>query len=176
MQVDAKINCPHISGQFIFNKNYLLLDLVIFDLKNRKLRNGLAVEKESGQTPTGHLETNILYYKDFFTHKALQWSEIKEAHSGTSGKLFCLWIAKTIIEEQYPNYYDNFLLLKSCTLIFLNGPSPASSSLFASFQTNITILQQINVKNVHPVSGPGFKITTFWLRAPPLTTRPGLLP
>ena len=90
LQVDAKINCPHISGQFIFNKNYLLLDLVIFDLKNRKLRNGLAVEKESGQTPTGHLETNILYYKDFFTHKALQWSEIKEAHSGTSGKLFCL--------------------------------------------------------------------------------------
>ena len=30
---------------------------------------------------------------------------------------------------------------------------------FGLFQTNITILQQINLKNVHPM--PGFELTTF---------------
>ena len=40
-----------------------------------------------------------------------------------------------------------------------NGPSPASFSfIFGLFQTNInTILQQINVKNVHPVYGTGIR-------------------
>ena len=43
--------------------------------------------------------------------------------------------------------------------LFLNGPSPASFSfIFGLFQTNInTILQQINVKNVHPVYGTGIR-------------------
>ena len=41
--------------------------------------------------------------------------------------------------------------------LFLNGPSPASFSFnFGLFQTDInTILQQINVKNVHPEYGTG---------------------
>ena len=37
-----------------------------------------------------------------------------------------------------------------------NGPSSASFSLlFSSFQTNITILTKINVKNLHPVYSAG---------------------
>ena len=42
---------------------------------------------------------------------------------------------------------------------FLNGPSPASFSfIFGLFQTNInTILQQINVKNVHSFCGTGIQ-------------------
>ena len=45
------------------------------------------------------------------------------------------------------------------TPTFLNGPSPASFSfIFGLFQTNInTILQQINVKNVHPVYSTGIR-------------------
>ena len=33
----------------------------------------------------------------------------------------------------------------------MNGVNPVSFWLFSSFQTSITILQQINVKNVHTV-------------------------
>ena len=37
-----------------------------------------------------------------------------------------------------------------------NGPPSASFSfLFSSFQTNITILTKINVKNLHPVYSAG---------------------
>ena len=40
--------------------------------------------------------------------------------------------------------------------IFLIGPSPASFSLnFCLFKQTIQFLQQINVKNVHPVYGAG---------------------
>ena len=40
--------------------------------------------------------------------------------------------------------------------LFKNGPSQASFSfIFGLFQTNITILQQINVKNVHLEYGAG---------------------
>ena len=39
-----------------------------------------------------------------------------------------------------------------------NGQSPASFSYnFVFFQTNITFLQQINVKNVHPVYSTGIR-------------------
>ena len=39
-------------------------------------------------------------------------------------------------------------------IIVLKGPSLASSSfIFSHFKQTIRILQQINVKNVHPVSG-----------------------
>ena len=34
--------------------------------------------------------------------------------------------------------------------------------LFSSFQTNITILQQINVKNVHPVYGARIRTHDLW--------------
>ena len=34
--------------------------------------------------------------------------------------------------------------------------------LFSSFQTNITILQLINVKNVHPVYGTGIQTHDLW--------------
>ena len=34
-----------------------------------------------------------------------------------------------------------------------NEPSPASFSLFSFFRTIITFLREINVKNVHAVSG-----------------------
>ena len=42
-------------------------------------------------------------------------------------------------------------------ICFKNGPSPTSFSfIFSLFQTNInTSLQQINVKNAHPVYGTG---------------------
>ena len=63
---------------------------------------------------------------------------------------------------------------KMSCLILKNGPSPASFSfIFGLFQTNInTILQQIYVKNVHPVYSIGFEPTTVrtWV------TRSELLP
>ena len=50
-------------------------------------------------------------------------------------------------------------VLKIWRHVLKNGPSPASFSfIFGLFQTNInTILQQINVKNVHPVYGTGIR-------------------
>ena len=42
---------------------------------------------------------------------------------------------------------------------------------FLSFQTNNTNFTQINVKNIHPVSGAGIKTSDY--ESPPLTTRPG---
>ena len=49
--------------------------------------------------------------------------------------------------------------------------------IFGLFQTNInTILQQINVKNVHPVYGAGIRThQALEHESPPITTRPGLL-
>ena len=54
------------------------------------------------------------------------------------------------------------------TYVFLNGPTPASFSfIFGLFkQTLLQFLQQINVKNVHPVSSAGIRthnllITSF---------------
>ena len=42
--------------------------------------------------------------------------------------------------------------------VFLNGPTPASFSfIFSLIQTNITILQLFNVKNVHPVPRTGIQ-------------------
>ena len=39
-----------------------------------------------------------------------------------------------------------------------NGPTPASFCLFSVFSIkHYTILQQINLKNVHPVSGAGIQ-------------------
>ena len=34
--------------------------------------------------------------------------------------------------------------------------------LFSAFQTHIIILQQINVKNVHPVYGAGIQTHDIW--------------
>ena len=47
----------------------------------------------------------------------------------------------------------------ACLQYFFNGPSPASFSIiFGLFPTSInTILQQISVKNVHPVYGTGIR-------------------
>ena len=48
---------------------------------------------------------------------------------------------------------------------------------FQYFQSNITILQQINVKNVHPVNGcRDSKSQPSDCESPPLTARPGLPP
>ena len=49
-------------------------------------------------------------------------------------------------------------------VVFLNGPNPASFYLFSSFQTHITILQQINVKNVHTVYSAGIQTHDIWTR------------
>ena len=55
------------------------------------------------------------------------------------------------------SHRDFLYLFQSLLISFLNGPSPASFSfLFGLLQTNInTILQQITVKNVHPVLSAG---------------------
>ena len=47
---------------------------------------------------------------------------------------------------------------------YKNGPSPACFSfIFGLFQTHIdTILQQINVKNVHSVYGAGIQTHDLW--------------
>ena len=51
-----------------------------------------------------------------------------------------------------------FQVLWHVIINFINGPFPASFSfIFGLFQTNIAILQQINVKNVHPVYGTGIR-------------------
>ena len=50
------------------------------------------------------------------------------------------------------------LLGKGGKSVFLNGPSPASFSfIFGLFKQTIQFLQQINVKNVHPVYGAGIR-------------------
>ena len=50
-------------------------------------------------------------------------------------------------------------------------------NLFLPFQTYITILLQINVKNVHPVYGDGIQTHDLQnFESPPITTRPGLPP
>ena len=53
----------------------------------------------------------------------------------------------------HPKEINLLLLGQWITVFFLNWPSPASFPfIFGLLQTNInTILQQINVKNVHPV-------------------------
>ena len=67
-----------------------------------------------------------------------------------------------------------FSLSFSFSLFFVkNGPSPASFCFFQSFSNKQQFLQQINVKNVHPVLG--FEPITFRMWVPPVTTRPGLL-
>ena len=50
-------------------------------------------------------------------------------------------------------------------LIFFNGPTPASFCFFLVFQANITIFQQINVKNAKSIqyTAPGFELTTSQL-------------
>ena len=46
--------------------------------------------------------------------------------------------------------------------LFLNWANPGLFLIvFSRFNQHYTILQQINLKNVHQV--PGFKLTTFWL-------------
>ena len=63
--------------------------------------------------------------------------------------------------------------------VFLKMGQPRPLFYFiSSFQTHITIFQQINVKNVHPIYGAG--IHTHESRpleheSPPITTRPGAL-
>ena len=46
--------------------------------------------------------------------------------------------------------------------IVKNGPTRPLFHLFSSFQTHITILQQIKVKNVHPVYGAGIRTHDLW--------------
>ena len=61
--------------------------------------------------------------------------------------------------------------------LLLNGPSPTSFRLFSSFQTNITILQQINVKK-YPSSIRCWESNPrpSELESPPRATRAGLPP
>ena len=54
-----------------------------------------------------------------------------------------------------------------------NGPIPASFSFIFVF-SNTQFLQQINLKNVHPVYGSGIRTHDLWNMSPPITTRPGL--
>ena len=57
------------------------------------------------------------------------------------------------------NATPTFSITHTIVLFFLNGPSPAAFSfIFGPYQANInTILQQINVINVHPVYGTGIR-------------------
>ena len=54
---------------------------------------------------------------------------------------------------------EYILIWLFCEHVFKNGPSPVSFTfIFGLFQTNFnTILQPINVKNVHPVYGAGIQ-------------------
>ena len=48
--------------------------------------------------------------------------------------------------------------------LFLKMAFLASFSfIFSLFQTNITILKQVNAKNIHPVCGAGFQTHDFWM-------------
>ena len=46
--------------------------------------------------------------------------------------------------------------------------------LFVYFRLFEQFLQQINVKNVHPVYGAGIQTHDLWNESPPITTTPGL--
>ena len=55
------------------------------------------------------------------------------------------------------------------------GQPRALFHLFSSFQTQVQFLQQINVKNVHPLYGDRIRTHDLCEReSPPITTRPGL--
>ena len=63
--------------------------------------------------------------------------------------------------------YDSFLK---------NGPTPASFSLFSSFQTHITIFTTHECEKMSiQYTVPGFELTTLEHETPPKTTRSGLL-
>ena len=50
---------------------------------------------------------------------------------------------------------------------FFNGQTPASFSfIFVSFNETLQFLQQINVKNVHPVSSAGIRTHDLWNVSP----------
>ena len=56
-----------------------------------------------------------------------------------------------------------------------NGPTPASFLfIFCLFKQTLPFLQQIEMKNVHPVYG--FEPRPFIHESSPITTRPGLTP
>ena len=42
-------------------------------------------------------------------------------------------------------------------ICFFNGPSPACFIYFRLFEQTLQFLQQINLKNVHPVYGAGIR-------------------
>ena len=51
----------------------------------------------------------------------------------------------------------------SIRFFFKNGPTPASFSfIFGLFKQTLQFLQQINVKNVHPVYGAGIWTHDLW--------------
>ena len=61
-------------------------------------------------------------------------------------------------------------------VFFKNGPSSASF-YFRLFKQTLQFVQPINVKNVHPVYGAGFRTHDFSEHeSPPITIRPGLPP
>ena len=47
-------------------------------------------------------------------------------------------------------------------VFFKMGHPRSLFRLFSSIQTNVTILQQINVKNIHPVYGAGIRTHDLW--------------
>ena len=59
-------------------------------------------------------------------------------------------------------YLSTFLSLRSF-FFFLNGPTPASFSfIFGLFKQTLQFLQQIIVKNVHPLYGAGNRTHDLW--------------
>ena len=66
-----------------------------------------------------------------------------------------------VIDSRLLNRKDK---CRNFNVFFKNWPTPASFSfIFGLFQTNIiTILQQIYVKNVHPVYGAGIRTHDLW--------------
>ena len=74
-------------------------------------------------------------------------------------KDYMLDACKQLVEVRVSEMYDAPVKATSVEVgdyeNFLNGPTPACFLFFQSFQSNITILQQINVKNMHLVYSAG---------------------
>ena len=62
------------------------------------------------------------------------------------------------------SYFDSVVVTGNLPIvIFLKWAFPGLFfNLLSSFQTQIKILQQMNVKNVHPVYGAGIRTHNLW--------------
>ena len=92
----------------------------------------------------------------------------KEDHSNGFSK------GGSFVQKQKTSFVALTLFYWPFTMIFLMSQPRPLFIYYLSFQSNNTILQQINVKIFNPTSGVGIRTQPPDYESPPLTTRPEL--